>query len=74
MWFGILVMVLVEIAMITPPVGATLFVSHGVRKDGGPITDVFIGSAIFLPALFGFIVFMINFPDVILWLPNLAFN
>lgn len=73
-WFGILVMVLVEIAMITPPVGATLFVSHGVRKDGGPITDVFIGSAIFLPALFGFIIFMINFPDFILWLPNLTFN
>lgn len=72
-WFGILVMVLVEIAMITPPVGATLFVSHGVRTDGGPMTDVFIGAAIYLPALFSFIALMIAFPDMILWLPDIAF-
>ena len=72
-WFGILVMVLVEIAMITPPVGATLFVSHGVRTDGGPMTDVFLGAAIYLPALFAFIVFMVAFPEFILWLPNIAF-
>ena len=73
-WFGILVMVLVEIAMITPPVGATLFVSHGVRTDGGPISDVFLGSAIYLPALFFFVALMIIFPEMILWLPNFAFN
>jgi C4-dicarboxylate transporter DctM subunit len=72
-WFGILVMVLVEIAMITPPVGATLFVSHGVRTDGGPMTDVFYGAAIYLPALFLFVALMIVFPDLILWLPDIAF-
>lgn len=72
-WFGILVMVLVEIAMITPPVGATLFVSHGVRTDGGPMTDVFYGAAVYLPALFLFVALMIVFPDLILWLPDIAF-
>ncbi len=43
-WFGIVVIVLVETALITPPVGLNLFVVHNLRKSGS-MNDVIAGSA-----------------------------
>ena len=42
-WFGVIVTMLVEIALISPPDGTVLYVLQGMRKDGGPITDMFSG-------------------------------
>src|SRR5215204_2756074 len=39
-WFGVIVTMLVEIALISPPDGTVLYVLQGMRRDGGPITDV----------------------------------
>ena len=71
-WFGILLMVLLETALITPPVGINLYVVQGVRGRG-PIADVMLGSLPFACALFVMIAVLVLFPGVALWLPNLFY-
>jgi tripartite ATP-independent transporter DctM subunit len=67
-WFGILIMLLVETAMITPPVGINLFVVQGIREHG-PLHEVMLGSAPFVVTLLVMIALLILFPDIALWLP-----
>jgi tripartite ATP-independent transporter DctM subunit len=68
-WFGILVILLVETAMITPPVGINLFVVHGLRGRGS-LNDVIIGSLPFVGTLMVMIGLIIAFPGIALWLPS----
>jgi tripartite ATP-independent transporter DctM subunit len=68
-WFGILVILLVETAMITPPVGINLFVVHGLRGRGS-MNDVIIGSLPFVGTLLVMIGLIIAFPGIALWLPS----
>ena len=67
-WFGILIMLLNETALITPPVGGNLFVVQGIRR-GGHIHDVMIGAAPFVVTLVLMIVLLVIFPDIAMWLP-----
>ena len=67
-WFGILVVLMCETALISPPVGANLFVVQGIRNQGS-INDVFIGVAPFVIALFVIVALIIAFPEIVLWLP-----
>ena len=67
-WFGILVVLMCETALISPPVGANLFVVQGIRNRGS-INDVFIGVAPFVIALFVIVALIIAFPEIVLWLP-----
>ena len=69
-WFGVIVTMLVEIALISPPDGTVLYVLQGMRRDGGPITDVFTGV---LPFMFVYILaigILLAFPSIALWLPQ----
>jgi tripartite ATP-independent transporter DctM subunit len=68
-WLGIVIIVLVETALITPPVGLNLFVVHSVRK-GGSMNAVIVGSLPFVAALFAIIGLLAAFPDLALWLPR----
>ena len=68
-WFGILMMLLIETALITPPVGVNLYVVQGVRGRG-QLHDVMIGAAPFVIALMAMIALLIAFPDIALWLPE----
>lgn len=68
-WFGIVVILLIETAMITPPVGINLFVVQGIRR-GGRIGDVLIGSAPFVATLLIMIAVLVAFPDIALWMPR----
>jgi len=70
-WFGILIVLLIETAMITPPVGINLFVVQGVRGRGD-IQDVMIGSAPFVISLFVMIGLLVLYPDIALLLPRVA--
>lgn len=70
-WFGIIIILLIETAMITPPVGINLFVVQGVRGRGH-LHDVMIGAAPFVITLVLMIVLMIIFPDIAMWLPNMT--
>jgi TRAP-type C4-dicarboxylate transport system permease large subunit len=73
-WFGIYIVLMCEIALITPPVGMNLYVVQAIRRRGGPMMDVMIGCAPFLAALFALTAMLIHFPQIALWLPNLAFK
>ncbi len=68
-WFGVLMMLLIETALITPPVGVNLFVVQGVRGRG-QLHDVMIGAAPFVVTLMAMIVLLIDFPELALLIPN----
>jgi C4-dicarboxylate transporter, DctM subunit len=67
-WFGILLVVLMEAGMILPPVGINLFVVQGLR-GGGSINDIILGMLPFLGAMLFLAVLLIAFPQIALWLP-----
>jgi len=64
-WFGVLLILLVEMALITPPVGLNLYVVQGIRQRGS-ISDVMIGSVPFVGMILLMIVLMLVFPDMAL--------
>jgi C4-dicarboxylate transporter, DctM subunit len=68
-WFGILVIVLIETALITPPVGLNLFVVNNLRRQGS-LNDVIIGALPFVAALFLLLALLAVFPGLALWLPS----
>jgi len=68
-WFGILLVLLIQTAMISPPFGINLFVIHGIRGRG-TLSDVEIGSAPFVIALLVMIGIICAFPDTVMWLPR----
>ena len=68
-WLGIVIVVLVETALITPPVGMNLFVVQSLRKAGS-LNAVIIGSLPFVFALFMMVLMLALFPDLALWLPR----
>ncbi len=69
-WFGVIITMLIEIAMISPPDGTVMYVLQGMRLTPGPITDVFVGVTPFvLVYLLGVVILMV-FPDIALWLPR----
>jgi len=69
-WFGIFIVLVTELALITPPVGINLYVVQGIRTDGGGIADVILGALPFAVTLVLFTILMIYVPDIALWLPN----
>jgi C4-dicarboxylate transporter DctM subunit len=70
-WFGVLVVILLETAMITPPVGINLYVVQGLRTRG-KIDDVIIGSAPFVLTMLVMLAILSYWPDLALWLPRAA--
>ncbi|AFK56574.1 TRAP transporter large permease [Tistrella mobilis] len=68
LWFGVVFVILIEAALITPPVGMNLFIVQAVR-GGGPFRDVVAGSLPFLFVMMAMIVLLIIWPDLALWLP-----
>jgi C4-dicarboxylate transporter DctM subunit len=69
-WFGVIVTMLVEIALISPPDGTVLYVLQGMRKDRGPITDVFTGVLPFVAVYILAIGILMAVPSIALWLPS----
>jgi len=68
-WFGILLIVLIEMALITPPVGLNLFVVQGARKRGS-INDVIMGVIPYVLVMVLMVVALIALPGLALWLPS----
>ena len=72
-WFGIYLVVMAELALITPPVGMNLYVVQGIRKEG-LITDVIVGTLPFLFMMLLLVVLLVVWPDLALWLPRVSFG
>ncbi len=73
LWFGIVVILLVEAALITPPVGLNLFVVQNLRSSGS-LNDVMAGVAPFLIGMMALLLLLALFPGLALWLPGLVGN
>lgn len=71
-WFGIILMLLIETALITPPVGLNLYVIQGVRK-AGRVDDVIMGALPFVGALMAMILVLLAFPQIALFLPQAVY-
>ena len=85
-WFGIIMVILLETAQISPPQGMALYVLQGARRDTdrelaeyegvvantGTINDVFLGVLPFMLCMFVVIGLVIAFPELATWLPDQA--
>ncbi len=71
-WFGILLMVLLETGLITPPIGVNLYVIQGIRPNGS-FNEVIAGASPFVVAMLLMVALLIAAPEVALWLPRIAF-
>ena len=72
-WFGIIVVKMVEICLITPPIGLNCFVVSGVRPDI-PLPSVFKGIWWFFICDVLTVALLIAFPQIVMWLPNTMFG
>lgn len=71
LWFGVILIVLCEMGQITPPFGMNLFVVQSIRNQGS-FMDVIYGALPFCFVLLLLIALLIVFPQLALWLPQLA--
>ncbi len=69
-WFGILALIVVELGLITPPVGMNVFVINALASDV-PMRQTFIGVMPFFVAELFRVVLLVSFPALALWLPKL---
>jgi C4-dicarboxylate transporter DctM subunit len=70
LWFGVIIVLITQIGVITPPVGANVYVVSGVARDV-PLEVIFRGVFPFLIAMVAGTLLLIPFPQVALWLPSL---
>ena len=71
-WFGIFLVLMMELALITPPVGMNLYVVQGIRGQG-TVSDLFVGILPFVAVIGIFVAVIIAFPALVTWLPGLMF-
>ena len=69
-WFGVIIVLALGMGVITPPVGANVYVVAGVDRET-PVMDIFRGVWPYLLAIFACIVILVIFPQIALFLPNL---
>jgi C4-dicarboxylate transporter DctM subunit len=69
-WFGIFIVLMCELSMITPPVGMNLFVVHGIRPDNGGIEDATWGALPYALIMLVFTLLIMVFPEIVTWLPR----
>ena len=68
-WFGVLIVITIEIGLITPPVGVNVFVVKGIAGDV-PLRHIFAGVIPFWIAMIICILILMAFPEIALFLPN----
>jgi len=73
-WFGILLTLLMEAGLITPPIGMNLYVAHGIRTRGGKFSDVAVGALPFLSPMLVMVFLLIAYPQIATWLPDLFYR
>ncbi|MCL7942946.1 TRAP transporter large permease [Marinobacter sp. ATCH36] len=77
-WFGVMVVVTLEMGLISPPLGVIVFVVRGVAtsvlKRDVPLATVFKGILPFWLAMFVLMMLLLIFPELVLYLPNQMYN
>ncbi len=72
-WWGIVLVMVVEMSLITPPIGLNVFILKSMLPEV-PLSSIFKGIGPFFAADIVRVAIVIFFPAVALWLPNLMFN
>jgi C4-dicarboxylate transporter DctM subunit len=72
-WFGIIIVLVTQMGVITPPVGINVYVVNGIAQDV-PLEKIFKGVLPFLIALIVGTAFLVAFPQLVLWLPDLMYQ
>ena len=72
-FFGVFMVLMCELSLLSPPIGMTLYVIQGVRGEGS-INEVFQGTLPFLAAMVAMTAILIHFPAIATYLPNLMFG
>ena len=73
-WWGVIMLVVVEIGLITPPFGINVFVLKAVAGADLPLTAVFRGVMPFVGADIVKLILLVLLPSLVLWLPSTMFN
>ena len=68
-WYGVLMIMVMEMGLITPPVGMNVYIVAGVAKDV-PLTRIFKGTAPMVLAMLIAVIIVIAIPQLSLWLPS----
>ncbi|MEM5478074.1 TRAP transporter large permease [Pacificibacter sp. AS14] len=68
-WFGVFIVIMCELALLTPPVGMNLYIVQGVRNRG-QITDVIMGVLPFFVGILALVALITFFPGIVTWLPE----
>ncbi|HSG65037.1 MAG TPA: TRAP transporter large permease, partial [Gammaproteobacteria bacterium] len=66
-WFGVFVVIMAELALVTPPIGANVFIMRRVAPEV-PMEEIFLGVFPFVIGELGVLALLIAFPDLALWL------
>jgi len=77
-WFGIIMVILLEAALVSPPEGLNLYIIQGIRKSvsedaglqAGTMIDLWIGVLPFMAGMAILLALLFMFPGIALWLPN----
>lgn len=72
-WFGIIVIKLLEVGLITPPIGLNVYMINGALNNRVTLPEIFKGITWFLAMDIFTLIILILFPALTLWLPSLAF-
>ena len=70
LWFGVVLVALIEIAMLTPPVGMNLFVLYGITGDGTSLGTIIKGCVPYILLYAAVIALLFIFPGLATWLPS----
>jgi TRAP-type C4-dicarboxylate transport system permease large subunit len=68
-WFGVMITLVMEMSLITPPVGINVFIISGISKDV-PMYTIFRGILPFWFAILACIIILMIFPQIALFLPQ----
>jgi tripartite ATP-independent transporter DctM subunit len=72
-WFGVVMVIVLEMGLISPPVGVNVFVVKGIAEDV-PMSQIFIGILPFWLAMGVCLAIIVAFPQIALYLPNTMIN
>ena len=72
-WFGVLMVIVLEMSLLSPPVGVNVFVIKGIAP-GVPLSTIFRGIWPFWFAMLACVILLMMFPQIALFLPNSMFN
>ena len=73
-WFGVLFMTVVQIDYLTPPFGFCLFYMKGVAPPNVSMADIYRSISPMLLIQLAVVIFILVFPEVVMWLPNLLLS